>query len=355
MEGGKYMSSNENPLNNQHAFTPAEIIVGRKLRELRSKKGLSLRALAERSGLNFNTLSLVENGKSSPSVGTLQQLALALEVPISTFFESEPVEKRVVFTPADQRPQAAFGSTILQNLSQDLAGNAVQSFVVTLKPGMGSGEHEIVHTGHEFIYCLRGSLHYQIESSDYWLHPGDSLVFESHLPHRWENNGQEDTQILLVLFPSDLRETPGGRHFTAETMKKEISMKIAAITDDGKTISQHFGRAPYYVVLTIEEGKVVAREMREKMGHNQFSSQPHDHSSHDENHGLDPTSHNKHISMAAAISDCKALLCGGMGMGAYESMRQLNIQPVVTELRDIEAAVQAFIDGQIIDHTELLH
>jgi hypothetical protein len=59
--------------------------------------------------------------------------------------------------------------------------------------------------------------------------------------------------------------------------------------------------------------------------------------------------------MAAAIADCKALLCGGMGMGAYESMRRLNIQPVVTELRDIDAAAQAFMSGTIIDHTELLH
>ncbi|HVP21699.1 MAG TPA: helix-turn-helix domain-containing protein [Anaerolineaceae bacterium] len=349
------MPSNGNSLINQQDFTPAEILVGRKLRELRNKKGLSLRALAERSGLNFNTLSLVENGKSSPSVGTLQQIALALEVPISTFFETEPIEKRVVFTPADQRPDLIFGSTILQNLGENLAGSLVQPFVVTLKPGMGSGDREIVHTGHEFVYCLSGTLHYQIEQSDYLLNSGDSLVFESHLPHRWENNSQEISQILLVLFPSDQRETPGGRHFTAETMKKEITMKIAAITDDGKTISQHFGRAPYYLVLTIEEGKVVNRELREKLGHSQFSSQTHNHESHGADHGLDSASHDKHVSMAETISDCKALLCGGMGMGAYESMRRLNIQPVVTDLNDIEGAVRAFVDGKLIDHTELLH
>lgn len=70
---------------------------------------------------------------------------------------------------------------------------------------------------------------------------------------------------------------------------------------------------------------------------------------------MDAQSHNKHIDMAQTIADCKALLCGGMGMGAYESMRRLNIQPVVTDLRDIETAVQAFIDGKLVDHTELLH
>jgi predicted Fe-Mo cluster-binding NifX family protein len=138
-------------------------------------------------------------------------------------------------------------------------------------------------------------------------------------------------------------------------MKKEISMKIAAITEDGKTISQHFGRAPYYLVLTIEDGKIVNREMRNKMGHNQFHEQAHAKEPYGKGHGMDAQSHDKHISMSQTIADCKALLCGGMGMGAYESMRRLNIQPVVTDLGDIEAAAQAFIDGKLIDHTEFLH
>jgi predicted Fe-Mo cluster-binding NifX family protein len=132
-------------------------------------------------------------------------------------------------------------------------------------------------------------------------------------------------------------------------------MKIAAITDDGKTISQHFGRAPYYMVLTIEDGKITNREQRDKLGHNHFSSQPHEEHNHGAAHGNDPATHSKHASMAEAIADCEALLCGGMGMGAYESMRQLNIKPVVTDLSDIDAAVQAYIDGKLIDHTELLH
>lgn len=335
--------------------TPAEVLVGHKLRELRNRQGLSLRALADRSGLNVNTLSMIENGKSSPTVGTLQQLALALEVPIATLFESEPVEKQVVFTPAEQRPVASFGSTRMQHLGKDLAGNVVQPFVVTLKPGMGSGDRMIVHTGHEFVYCLNGSIRYQIEQNEYLLKAGDSLLFEAHLSHSWENKGNDTAQFLLILYPSDEREEPGGRHFSFDTMKKELTMKIAAITEDGKTISQHFGRAPYYLVLNIEEGKIVSREMRDKMGHNQFSTQPHAEEPHGAGHGMDSASNDKHVSMAEAIADCKALLCGGMGIGAYESMRRLNIEPVVTDLRDIDAAAKAFIDGKLIDHTELLH
>ena len=334
---------------------PTEVQVGRRIRELRTRSGLSLRALADRSGLNINTLSLVENGKSSPSVSTLQQLAQALDVHISTFFETEPTLKHVVFTPRDQRPHAVVGSTQMQNLGKDLYGSVVQPFVVTLKPGMGSGERLIVHTGHEFVYCLEGIARYQIDGAEYVLRAGDSLVFEAHLPHCWENHGDSTTQILLVLLPSDERDQPAGRHLSLEYNQKDITMKIAVITDDGKLISQHFGRAPYYLVLTIEDGKVTQRELRNKLVHNQFSAHEHTEEPHAAGHGLDAASHNKHASMADAISDCEALLCCGMGMGAYESMRRLNIKPIVTDIRDIEAAVQAFIEGKLVDHTELLH
>ncbi len=132
-------------------------------------------------------------------------------------------------------------------------------------------------------------------------------------------------------------------------------MKIAVITDEGKLISRHFGRAPYYLVCTIEDGRVTAKELRNKMGHSHFSDQANSENPNGAGHGMDPASHNKHISMAEAISDCSAVLCGGMGMGAYESMRSLNIQPVVTDLSDIDEAIQAYIDGKLVDHRELLH
>jgi predicted Fe-Mo cluster-binding NifX family protein len=132
-------------------------------------------------------------------------------------------------------------------------------------------------------------------------------------------------------------------------------MKIALITDDGQTISQHFGRAPYYLVVTIEEGKEVQREMRDKLGHNHFASQEHAVHNPNERHGFDTGSHNKHTSMAQTIADCEAIICGGMGAGAYESMRQLNIRPVVTDLRKIDDAIQAYLTGSLKDRTELLH
>lgn len=207
------MNKDASGSSNPNGQISAQVQVGKKLREMRTRHGLSLRALANLSGLNVNTLSLVENGKSSPSVSTLQQLALALNVPIAAFFESEPVAKQIVFTPADQRQHVILGSTQLHDLGKDLAGRVVQPFIVTLQPETGSGDRMIVHTGHEFVYCLSGSIRYQIEQDEYFLKTGDSLVFEAHLPHCWENPDEETAQILLILFPSDAREEPGGRHF----------------------------------------------------------------------------------------------------------------------------------------------
>ncbi|MFM8319402.1 MAG: NifB/NifX family molybdenum-iron cluster-binding protein [Chloroflexota bacterium] len=131
-------------------------------------------------------------------------------------------------------------------------------------------------------------------------------------------------------------------------------MKIAAITDDGKTISQHFGRAKYYLVAKIEQGKVVDHEMRPKLGHAQLADQPHVDLP-GQPHGMDPAAHDRHLRMAEAIADCEVLLCRGMGMGAYQSMLAAGIRPVVTDISSIEQALQACVTGQIVDHPERLH
>ena len=138
-------------------------------------------------------------------------------------------------------------------------------------------------------------------------------------------------------------------------MKVASNIKIAAITDDGKTISQHFGRAAYYLVAIVENGQIVKRELRNKLGHAHFANQPHPEEQPGQPHGMDPASQNKHLQMAEAISDCQALLCRGMGMGAYESMQARGIRPVVTDIVIIDDAVLAYVEGSIVDQVERLH
>jgi predicted Fe-Mo cluster-binding NifX family protein len=130
-------------------------------------------------------------------------------------------------------------------------------------------------------------------------------------------------------------------------------MKIAVVSDDGTTISQHFGRAMFYVVSTVEGGKVVSKEKRAKAGHHTFAA--HEQHPEGEHHGFDAASEAKHRSMADTITDCQVLLAGGMGRGAYESLKSYNIKPVVTDEEMIDRAVQLFVDGKLPNLMDRVH
>jgi transcriptional regulator with XRE-family HTH domain len=194
-----------------------EINVGRRLRELRTANGLSIRALARQSGLNVNTLSSIENNKSSPSVSTLQQVASALRLPINAFFEGKKFAKDIVYQKEADRQTASFTHGTLSDMGAGFARSGLEPFLVTLAPGADSGDTPIVHTGLEFVYCLQGGIRYEVDEETYQLDPGDSLLFEAHLPHRWRNAGDTPSQSLLLLCPSDEHDHPDERHFTKST------------------------------------------------------------------------------------------------------------------------------------------
>jgi predicted Fe-Mo cluster-binding NifX family protein len=135
-------------------------------------------------------------------------------------------------------------------------------------------------------------------------------------------------------------------------------MKIAAVTDDEKTISPHFGRATKYVVLTVDDDQIIARELREKAGHRDFKHEgSHNHEHHDHAHGrgYGKRAEEKHKRMFEAILDCQVLLARGMGRGAYQGLHQNGIRPILTDIAGIDTAALAVIDGSIEDHTERLH
>lgn len=199
--------------NNQQGY---DIDVGYCLRQLRVSRSLSIRSLAELSGLNANTLSLIENGKTSPSVSTLQQLAGALEVPITAFFDTGTPKNNMTYQKAGKRLKAAFMNGTLEDLGSGLTLRGGQPFLVTLEPGASSGSTPIVHTGLELVFCLEGRLNYTVEEQNFLLEPGDSLLFEAHLPHSWKNTGGESCRWLLIMCPTDESDRPTERHFKPE-------------------------------------------------------------------------------------------------------------------------------------------
>lgn len=133
-------------------------------------------------------------------------------------------------------------------------------------------------------------------------------------------------------------------------------MKIAIVTDDGSVVSQHFGRAKFYAILTIEDGSITHREMREKVSHSHSANETHVHVTEiGQRHGFDPASQSLHGRMSESISDCEALICRGMGLGAYENIKERGIHPIITVIESIDEAALSYAAGSIVDHTEKLH
>lgn len=189
--------------------------VGQRLRVLRKSQNLSIRSLAESSGLSINMLSLIENGKTSPSVTTLHQLAKSLNVSITVFFQSECQKKRVVYQKAGERQHIIFSQGQVEKLSEGMAQVGSEPLIARLEPGANSGKGEIMHAGREFVYCLEGSLTYFIAGETYQLNPGDSLVFDAHMPHAWQNNPDSSSRALLVLCPVDSLEDLPEEYFSS--------------------------------------------------------------------------------------------------------------------------------------------
>jgi transcriptional regulator with XRE-family HTH domain len=172
---------------------------GLRLKELRAASGMSMRSLAAKSGLSANAVSMIERGKTSPSVSTLYKLADALGIPITSFFGSQSEKQTVILVKADERPRVPFARGVWEGLGGERFTGRVEPFVLTLESGASSGPHTMAHGGHEFVFCLRGNLEYLVEGQGYLLESGDSLLFSAHLNHRWRNPGSIVTNALLLL------------------------------------------------------------------------------------------------------------------------------------------------------------
>ncbi len=186
--------------------------LGERLRQLREDRGISLRHLAQTAGLSANALSVIERGLSSPSVSTLYKLADALDLPVTTFFGEDEERQQVIFIRAMSGARVPVERGFWEGRGGEKFTGRVEPFVLTLEVGADSGPAVMVHTGHEFVYCLTGSIEYIVEGQAYQLNPGDSLLFAAHLSHRWRNAGKLNATLLIVLSGFDQSDHPLSMH-----------------------------------------------------------------------------------------------------------------------------------------------
>lgn len=216
------MANNDSNINheipNESEIISADIqseieFLGVKIKELRNAKGWTLKALAEHSKLNINTLSMIETGKTSPSIYTLQQLAKALNVPLVDFFKDSENTSPVVLIHHDQRPESICCQALIQNLGGGLKKSTIEPFIISLPLNSSSGGRNIIHRGYEFVYCLSGKITYWIQDIDYTLTAGDSLLFSAEKTHRWANSNDGESQFILILTPQLEHMEQGSSHF----------------------------------------------------------------------------------------------------------------------------------------------
>jgi transcriptional regulator with XRE-family HTH domain len=191
--------------------------VGENLQRLRTERGFSMRSLAKSSGLSANALSMIERGRTSPSVSTLYKLADALNVPVTAFFGTPEVRQQVIHLLASDRARVPIVLGTWEGLGGEKFTGRVEPFVLNLDTGGDSGPAPMAHTGHEFVFCLTGNIEYLVEADRYLLSPGDSLLFAAHLVHRWRNSGQGPATVLIVLSGFAENDHPLGTHVPRQT------------------------------------------------------------------------------------------------------------------------------------------
>ena len=171
--------------------------IGARLRQLRSRRRLSLATVAKAAGISVGFLSALERSQMSGSVATLRKLARFYKTNILDFFDTHGVSSRQV-RPAERKVLQAGAGVRMELLAW---GNTVmEPHLFRVASEAGSGD-SYTHEGEEFIYVLRGELAITLEGKEYRLKPGDSFYFESATPHRWWNPGHTETWVLWVNTP----------------------------------------------------------------------------------------------------------------------------------------------------------
>jgi transcriptional regulator with XRE-family HTH domain len=193
-------------------FDDPSLLVAERLKAVRNDRGLTLRDLANASGLSINTISLIERGKTSPTVATLHKLATALGVTIADFVQGE-AGRDAIFLKREQRQRARSVKVLIESLGTGLAGQTMEPLLITLEPGADSGPEPIMHFGEELVFCLEGRLAYEVSGDQYLLEPGDSLLFEASLPHCWHNEEPAPATAILILQSPGSPQTSSRGHF----------------------------------------------------------------------------------------------------------------------------------------------
>ena len=185
----------------EDADIATELELGGRIRALRQARRLTLRDVAERSGVTESFLSQVERDVTSPSIATVQRIARALDLSIAQLFAEEPQTGRVVRREARRRVEYQGLKAVDEFLTSNMAGR-LQVILSTIEPGGGTGAEPYTHdSDEEVVVVLAGVLDLWVGDEHYVLREGDAITFPSRLPHWNVNHGDRPASVLFCLTP----------------------------------------------------------------------------------------------------------------------------------------------------------
>lgn len=184
---------------------PQSASVGQRLKALRLGRGLSMRALAELTGVPHATLSIIERDKSSPSVSILKRLLGPLNVTLSTFFSDSDIVDRAVFYKAQDLVELADGKVLsYRQVGANLTNSSMMILHERYAPGADTGQEgqELYsHEAEEGGIVIQGQLEMTVGDEVRVLKAGDAYYFDSRLPHRMRNPFDEECIVVSAVSP----------------------------------------------------------------------------------------------------------------------------------------------------------
>ena len=175
--------------------------LGKKIRDLRLRRGLTVQQLATASELSKGFISQVENDRTSPSLSTLADLARSLDISVAYLVVDEDQVPHVVR--ADERPRLQVGgnTSLVEVLSAQPKRN-LELIMVELPPGVTAGDKRHYHHGEECVLVLEGRIRISCGDHVFVLGPGDSFHYDGRVPHAIENVGDVAARVLIAMTPA---------------------------------------------------------------------------------------------------------------------------------------------------------
>lgn len=176
----------------------ALLAIGSRVRQLRNERGLTLQTVAEMTGLSASLLSLVERGKTSPSIGTLVSIAHAFEVHMTDLMPGAPAPLQLPVLRHDEQRVFATPEGVNRRILRDDRVRGLEVALNEYGPGGMSAESLLHHDGYEYGVVIEGTLTVEVDGQSYELHTGDSIAYDSSHPHRITNNGATEARAMWV-------------------------------------------------------------------------------------------------------------------------------------------------------------